>query len=147
MNIQVKPVSNENDLKTVFHIRHTVFVLEQQVSPEDEYDEFEVNSTHFLATVDGKPAGTARWRRTGRGIKLERFAVLPGRRRSGVGQSLLKAVLADIEKKLQENDTLLYLHAQLPAMPLYAKFGFVQDGDMFMECGILHYSMKKNIKA
>lgn len=145
MNIQVEPVNSEKDLQSVFHIREIVFVREQQVAPEEEYDEFEDKSTHFLASVNNEPAGTARWRRTKNGIKLERFAVLPEKRRFGVGQALVKAVLEDIEKELKGTQCTLYLHAQLPAIPLYAKFGFVQEGNLFMECGIAHYSMKKNI--
>lgn len=147
MMIEVSPVSNKRELELVFRIREIVFVKEQQVAPEEEYDEFEDHSTHFLATVNGEPAGTARWRRTNNGIKLERFAVLPEKRRTGVGQALVKAVLEDIGKKLDGAQCMLYLHAQLPAIPLYAKFGFIQEGDIFMECGIAHYSMKKNIKA
>jgi predicted GNAT family N-acyltransferase len=147
MNIEVREVSNKKELELVFRIRETVFVREQQVAPEDEYDEFEDHSTHFLATINGEPAGTARWRRTENGIKLERFAVLPEKRRTGIGQALVKAVLDDIAEKLGGAQCMLYLHAQLPAIPLYAKFGFIQKGDLFMECGIAHYSMIKNIKA
>lgn len=145
MNIKVISVITEKDLQTVFKIREMVFVKEQQVAPEEEYDEYEEISTHFLATMDGEPAGTARWRHTDNGIKLERFAVLQTMRGAGVGQALVKAVLEDISGKVKPPKKLLYLHAQLPAVPLYAKFGFIQEGDIFMECGIAHYSMKRNL--
>jgi|SRR5690606_20137605 len=137
-----KAVSKE-DLETVFQIREAVFVVEQKVAPEEEYDEFEKESTHFLATMDNSPAGTARWRRTEKGIKLERFAVLQPARGRGVGQALVKAVLEDITAHAGQEDTTLYLHAQLPAVSLYEKFGFQTEGDIFMECDIAHYAMKK----
>lgn len=141
--ITVAKVESEDGLKTVFNIRELVFVKEQKVSPEEEYDEFEEISSHFLARVDGVPAGTARWRPTAKGIKLERFAVLMPMRGMGVGQALVKGVLEDIADQKDHVAPLLYLHAQLPAVPLYEKFGFKKEGDIFMECGIAHFSMRR----
>jgi predicted GNAT family N-acyltransferase len=144
-NIAVTPVKSDEDLGKVFKIRETVFVIEQKVAPEEEYDEFEESSTHFLAKVDGEPAGTCRWRYTSGGIKLERFAVLRTMRGKGIGQALVKAALEDILVHEKTKDKLLYLHAQLPAVSLYEKFGFIKEGDIFMECGIAHYSMKRTL--
>lgn len=138
----VTKVLNKEDLETIFKIREEVFVIEQEVAPEEEYDEFEDTSIHFLARVDGNPAGTARWRFTDKGIKLERFAVLKKERGKGVGQALVKSVLEDIALHPEAKGKKLYLHAQLTAIPLYAKFGFKQVGDMFEECNILHYKME-----
>ncbi|HLT08144.1 MAG TPA: GNAT family N-acetyltransferase [Cyclobacteriaceae bacterium] len=144
--ITVDKVDEKQDLDKVFQIREEVFVKEQQVSPEEEYDKFEAISTHFLAKVDGQPAGTARWRKTPNGIKLERFAVLQSMRGKGVGQALVKAVLDDIVSHPNYKGELLYLHAQLTAVPLYEKFGFQKEGDIFMECNIAHYTMKKSTR-
>jgi len=137
MQVRVERVIQAEDLETVFSIRKIVFVEEQQVKEEDEYDEFEAESRHFLAKVDGKPAGTARWRSTPGGYKLERFAVLREFRRMGVGRALLQAVLND----LPDDDRTAYLHSQLQAMPLYAGAGFKAAGDLFYECDIPHYKM------
>ena len=142
--ITVEKVAIKKDLDAVFQIRETVFVKEQEVSPEEEYDEYESLSSHFLARVDGAPAGTARWRNTDKGIKLERFAVLKSMRGRGVGQALVKAVLEDISAQAENDGKLLYLHAQLTAVPLYEKFGFRKDGELFWECNIAHYAMKRN---
>lgn len=144
MAITVTKVRSREEMETVFDIRKKVFVVEQHVDPKEEYDEFETSSSHFLALVDGYPAGTSRWRFTGNGIKLERFAVLKSTRRQGVGQALVKAVLDDIAAEPEARGKPVYLHAQLPAVPLYRKFGFEREGDVFMECGIAHYTMKKN---
>lgn len=121
----------------VFEIRQRVFVEEQQVSREEEYDEHEDESMHYMLLVEKQPAGTARWRFTDKGIKLERFAVLPEFRNRGGGAALVKAVLNDVrpfERKI-------YLHAQVKAMPVYHREGFVAEGELFYEANIPHYKM------
>lgn len=142
MKPTVEKVTGNTALQEVFHIRELVFVVEQEVDPAEEYDEFEDTSTHFLAKLDGKPVGTARWRFTKNGVKMERFAVLQESRAKGVGQALVAAVLADIQATPEAEGKSKYLHAQLTAMPLYARFGFEKVGDMFEECNIQHYKME-----
>lgn len=142
MMLQVRKVSTEEELKEVFSIRKEVFVLEQKVASEDEYDEFEDTSNHFLAKLDQIPVGAARWRFTEKGIKLERFAVLKEVRGKGVGISLVQAVLRDIDSDPKNAGKTKYLHAQLSAVPLYNKFNFKKVGDIFEECNILHYKME-----
>lgn len=139
--IDVFPISAKSDMDAAFAIRRAVFVEEQHVPAEDEYDEFETESQHFLAYLDGQPVGTARWRRTSKGVKMERFAVLAPARRKGVGQALVRAVLDDIFSQQPEPIESIYLHAQVTAMPLYETFGFVAVGPQFDECGIQHYKM------
>lgn len=138
---------NEEELKTAFGIREKVFVDEQNVPAEDEYDEFETVARHFLAFFDSVPCGTARWRHTENGIKLERFAVLSGFRGQKVGSALVQAVLDDVYAKPGTAGKLIYLHAQLTAMPLYGKFGFRPVGEMFLECDIRHYKMILTMQA
>ncbi|MCC8425527.1 GNAT family N-acetyltransferase [Mucilaginibacter sp. UR6-11] len=134
--IQVKKVSDPASLEKVFAIRREVFVGEQNCPPELEW-EHEDESTHFLATVDDIPAGASRWRKTENGYKLERFAVLKPFRGLGVAQQLVKTVLAD----LPPDADYIYLNAQLLAMGLYEKFGFVKEGPQFEEAGIPHFKM------
>lgn len=142
MSIKVEKITRDDQLKTAFSIREKVFVIEQEVDPAEEYDEFENVSKHFLASLDGKPAGTARWRVTPNGVKLERFAVLGDARGKGVGQALVAGVLKDISENPEAAGKKKYLHAQLAAVPLYSKFGFEKVGDIFEECNILHYKMQ-----
>ncbi|GAB2606611.1 GNAT family N-acetyltransferase [Belliella aquatica] len=143
MSIKVEKAKTKEQFDAIFKIRKDVFVIEQEVDPAEEYDEFEDSSTHFLASVEGFPAGTARWRFTKNGIKLERFAVLKNMRGEGIGQALVQAVLSDIAESQESKGKLLYMHAQLPAIPLYAKFGFEKVGEMFEECNIKHFQMEK----
>ena len=136
--VEVKKVVDSAELEKVFGIRREVFVGEQNCPPELEW-EYEDESTHFLATVDGEPAGAARWRKTDKGYKLERFAVLQKFRGHGVGQALVQGVLND----LPEDATYVYMHAQVQAVSLYARFGFVKTGPKFEEAGIQHFKMER----
>jgi predicted GNAT family N-acyltransferase len=138
-NIEVNKVNSEDVLEKVFNIRRIVFVDEQNCPPELEWENEDV-STHFLATIDGEPIGACRWRKTDAGYKLERFAVLQAYRGRKVGQALVAAALAD----LPADANYIYLNAQLDAMGLYAKFGFVAEGDQFEEAGIQHFKMVKH---
>lgn len=143
MNTDFNPKVNsfKTDEKVLFEkarvIRDKVFVQEQNVAEEEEFDEFEDESLHYLLYVDNKAIGTARWRHIGNKVKLERFAVLKEYRGKGYGDFLVKTVLIDA---LKEGKT-IYLHAQLKAIPLYERSGFKKVGDLFMECDIEHYKM------
>jgi predicted GNAT family N-acyltransferase len=138
LQIEVKKTTDPAELEKVFAIRREVFVGEQNCPPELEW-EFEDESNHFLATIDGEPGGACRWRRTEKGYKLERFAVLKKFRGIGVGQELVKAVLAD----LPADAAYVYMHAQLGAISLYEKFNFEKIGPEFEEAGIRHFKMVK----
>lgn len=120
-----------------FEIRKKVFVEEQNVAEEDEFDEFEKSSIHYLLFDDSTPVATARWRFTHKGIKLERFAVLKEHRHSGFGQQILSSILDEVTQKNQ----LIYLHAQISALEFYKKNGFEIQGEQFTECNIEHYLM------
>jgi len=121
----------------VRQVRNEVFVLEQGVSECDEYDSFEGVATHYLIQKDGHNCGAARWRKTAKGIKLERFAVLEQYRGKEIGKHLVKEVLKDV---IGFNVT-IYLHAQIQVVDFYQKLGFMKVGDLFEEAGIKHYVM------
>ncbi len=137
MSIEVIRIDNDALLQQAFDIRVKVFVDEQGVDQRLEY-EYEDESTHFLALLGGKPIGTARWRKTDGGYKLERFAVLQAYRSSGAGAALLKAVLTDV----LPTDEKVYLNAQTQVVNFYAKYGFAPVGKEFEEAGIMHYKME-----
>jgi predicted GNAT family N-acyltransferase len=141
--IIVRKIQDKMDLESAMKIRYEVFVIGQNVPAEEEIDQYEGESFHFLALVNNTPVGAARWRFTGKGIKLERFAVLEKYRGKGVGSALVSAVLNDIDTHPRSDGKEQYLHAQLSAMRLYSKFGFTQEGSMFQECDIDHYKMTR----
>lgn len=142
MKFEVQKIKDEITLKKAFRIREEVFVKEQCVDPDEEYDAFENESSQFLAYQGQQEVGTARWRFTESGVKLERFAVLKPFRGIGVGQALVMAVLSDIQSHPDSLGKTIYLHGQVTAMGLYEKFGFQKTGDLFVECGIDHYLME-----
>ena len=142
-DFRVVEVQTEEQKEKLFAIRREVFVIEQEVAADEEFDEFEDSSVHFVALdAEQNPIGSARWRDTEKGSKMERFAVKKTWRRKGVASALVQAVLDDIEKK-KGTGNYLYMHAQLDAVPLYEKFGFEKKGEIFEECNILHYTMFK----
>src|SRR5580700_3660286 len=102
MSVTVQNVTDPTDLETVFAIRREVFVGEQNCPPELEW-EFEDESNHFLATIGGEPGGACRWRKTDKGYKLERFAVLKKFRGKGVGHKAFQD-----GKKMSKFEKLLF---------------------------------------
>jgi len=145
MKTRVIRAIDKKDIKCALNIRRKVFVEEQHVPEELEVDGHENECAHFLAVDEqGTPCGTARWRQTDNGIKLERFAVLKSHRNKGIGTYLVDSVLQDITKAFpQGTSPYLYLNAQVGAISLYEKFGFKKIGEMFTECGIQHFKMEK----
>ncbi len=121
-----------------FAIRRKVFVEEEGVDPGLEYDH-EEEAHHYLLLLNGKALATARWRETEKGIKLERFAVLPEFRNRGLGAIILKEVIKDVVPLGKT----IYLHSQLRAVPFYERNGFVKEGAVFYEAGMGHYLMRK----
>jgi len=140
--MNIRKVNTEAERQQAFVIREKVFVKEQQVAPEEEYDEYDETATHFVAYDEREQAcGTARWRVTDKGIKLERFAVLDSHRNQGAGNALLLAILDDINQSAKNSSDSIYLHAQTTALPFYEKYGFRKVGDEFEECHIRHFKM------
>jgi predicted GNAT family N-acyltransferase len=123
--------------REIFAIRSEVFVEEQEVDRKEEFDAYEESSMHYLGSLNGKPAGTARWRITNKGIKLERFAVLKPLRNNGIAAAVLENVLRDVVPLGQR----VYLHAQVSAVGFYEKYGFKKEGPMFSEANIDHFVM------
>ena len=119
------------------NIRKKVFIVEQKVDPEIEY-EFEEEGNYYLLYFDKEPIATARWRETEKGIKLERFAMLKEFRNKGLGSILLKEILKDV---IQINKT-IYLHSQVIAVNYYKRAGFIEKGDHFFEADIEHVLME-----
>jgi len=117
------------------HIRQTVFVEEQHVPEELEWDELDAVSSHFLARVDSTPAATARLTPNG---QIGRMAVLPPFRHRGLASSLLLAVLAEARLRGQKR---IFLHAQVQVVDFYRRYGFTAEGEVFLDAGIEHCAM------
>lgn len=117
-------------------IRKTVFIDEQNVPVELEWDGLDADCFHVLAVeAGGKPIGTARLQLNGH---IGRMAVLKEWREQGVGSALLRRLLTEIgNREVQQ----AVLNAQTDAVRFYQKFGFQIVGDEFMDAGIPHVHM------
>lgn len=136
--VRVRPAVGADDQAAAFALRTRVFVEEQGVPAALEHDALDALSRHVLAVdADGHAIGTGRLAPDGR---IGRLAVRVGRRGQGVGEALLHALL-DTARGLGLRAT--YLHAQLQAMTLYARAGFVAEGPRFEEAGIVHRTMRR----
>lgn len=121
-------------------VRKQVFVEEQHVPESFEWDGLDDRCTHVLAeTEDGMAVGTARLLPDGH---IGRMAVVNPWRGRGIGRRLLEALLSEAKKRGVE---IAYLHAQTTAIPFYEKSGFVVYGDEFIEAGIPHRCMKRDL--
>lgn len=141
MKYKVLEADSDYLLRKSFEVRQLVFVNEQGV-PESIVHEDLDRSAHYFVAIDLEVnvLGTARWRKTSEGVKLERFAVLPAHRNKGLGGDLLKSILNDVKSKFGSG-ILIYLNAQLKAISFYRHRGFLPVGSRFMEANITHQRM------
>jgi predicted GNAT family N-acyltransferase len=118
-------------------VRQAVFIGEQNVPLELEWDEFDAISQHALAeSPQGEPVGTGRLLPDGH---LGRMAVLREWRGLGVGTGLLRHL---VEAARQAGLSQVVLHAQSHAIGFYTRHGFVAQGEEFLEAGIPHRAMR-----
>lgn len=134
---RVEPAAFQDTLADLRAVRDEVFVREQNVPVEIERDALDPLSRHVIARdADGRAIGTGRltpdqW--------IGRMAVVAGWRNRGVGEALLKALLEQARELAWPEVT---LHAQVPAIPFYARQGFLPYGPRFSEAGLAHQSMR-----
>jgi len=122
--------------KDAHAVRYAVFVQEQKIPAELEWDVMDVQCLHAVAYDDNKQAiGTGRLLPDGH---IGRMAVLASARSSGVGAAILRTLM---EQAKLRGDKLVQLNAQQSAEPFYAREGFARDGEIFMEAGIAHICM------
>tara|TARA_Y100000748_G_scaffold138411_1_gene116055 strand:+ start:69 stop:497 length:429 start_codon:yes stop_codon:yes gene_type:complete len=136
MDVQLNIVKTNDEKNLALNIRREVFIKGLNIPEHLEIDSNEESSKYILAKVDGKSVGTARWRKTDEGMKLERFAVLNDYRSIGVGTMMTKFILNQLK-----NSKLIYLNAQESAILFYEKLGFKPIGPRFREVNIEHQKM------
>ena len=118
-------------------VREEVFVVEQRVPLEMEWDEHDAACRHAIAiAASGESIGTARLLREGR---IGRMAVRKAWRGRGVGAALMRALLDEARAAGMAE---IALHAQAHAAGFYRRFGFSARGEPFEEAGIPHVEMR-----
>jgi len=144
MNIAIGTTNDRSLYEDALHVRRLVFIEEQNVPEEEEIDEFEQESLHFVLYDDEKPVAAGRLRFIDEGVgKIERICVLPSYRGRGAGRMMMKA----IEQHAKTTGaSKVKLNAQTHAEPFYQKLGYETVSDIFMDAGIPHVAMVKPLK-
>lgn len=120
-------------------IRRLVFIEEQRVPQEEEWDGRDPECRHFLALHDTLPLGTARLLPD---AHIGRVAVLAQARGLGIGAALMRAA---IESARRDGHACVELAAQTHALAFYEHLGFMAFGDEFLDAGIPHRNMRLDL--
>ncbi len=136
--LRVRDADFTADFASIRHVRSTVFIDEQQVPRELEFDDRDAHCRHVLAFDGDAPIGTGRLDLE-YGCKVGRVAVVATHRRSRVGQAIMRR-LHDIAREHQQAH--LWCNAQLTAVPFYEGLGYRSVGPTFVEAGIDHVRME-----
>lgn len=135
IHFTVRTADWPEDAEALRRVRQQVFVVEQKVPSELEWDGEDEGSHHLLAMdANAEPIGTARLLPTG---QVGRMAVLKDWRGRGVGSAMLNQLL-DIRSETSP----LFLNAQVHAVSFYKRLGFHPVGEVFDEAGIDHVRME-----
>ncbi|MDI7742086.1 GNAT family N-acetyltransferase [Lysinibacillus fusiformis] len=143
--MEILRIKTQEQLEEAFVIRKVVFVAEQKVPLEDEFDEFDTLKSeceHILILDSDNSVGTARLREVAGVGKLERICVLKPFRNLGLG----KVIVHELENIAKEKGLKsVKLHGQTRAEGFYQNLGYETASDVFMEDGIPHVLMTKNL--
>jgi len=121
-------------------IRFAIFVGEQNVPPGIELDDMDAKSVHAIAYApDGTAVGTGRLLPDG---QIGRMAVVKEWRRQGVGAAILEAL---VEEARRRGHTEVVVSGQLQVAEFYRDHGFVAEGKVYQEAGILHQKMRRKL--
>ena len=138
MGINVKLGDWREQQSQAYAIRKDVFVLEQKVPDELEWDDMDAKCLHAVACNEsGQAVGTGRLLPDGH---IGRMAVLSTARNAGVGGLLLEQLMLAAK---QRGDKRVMLSAQIRAAGFYSRYGFEIVGDEYLEAGIAHINMEK----
>ena len=140
MGVRVELMPWEKAQPAAAPIRFAIFVGEQDVPAGIELDDMDAQCLHALAyDAEGKAIGTGRLLPDGR---IGRMAVVKEWRRRGVGAEILEALVAEAKRRGHAE---VKLSAQLRAAEFYRAHGFVAEGKVYEEAGILHQTMRRTL--
>lgn len=137
--LKVEQIKWQDEKSHLRHIRTTVFVEEQNVPEELEWDEHDDSCVHVLASFGSEVVATGRLLETG---QIGRMAVLKNYRKKGVGSKMLEKILS-IANSMKFKS--VFLNSQLDAIGFYNRFGFKEEGGVFDDAGIPHKRMTKQL--
>lgn len=132
-------IAETRDIATCRALRRIVFIEEQGVSEADELDDKDDEAIHLLATLNGKPVGSARLLVVGEIGKIGRVCVLNEARGTGLGAALMRAAVDRFRQVA--GVAKVKLGAQTHALGFYERLGFTAHGPEFDDAGIPHREM------
>ncbi|TQS75792.1 GNAT family N-acetyltransferase [Ornithinibacillus gellani] len=139
----IRIAETPSELNQAYQVRMDVFVKEQHVPVELEMDEHDKEAIHFVGYVDNTPVAASRLRFVDTYGKLERICVRAEQR----GQSFGKQIILRMEEQLKENGySTAKLNAQTHALEFYHRLGYEVISEEFMDAGIPHVTMVKQLK-
>ena len=145
MKIEVRRAdyASQDERDIIQDIRTRVFILEQNVTSEEDVDGLDGSAIHLIAYANGKPVGTARMLELESGsAKIGRMAVLKAYRDKGAGSALLRR-LVEMARAMGMKE--VELGAQLKAAGFYESLGFKAEGPVFMDARIEHRKMRMKL--
>jgi predicted GNAT family N-acyltransferase len=140
-NLKVEVVKWIDGYDSLTMIREKVFIEEQKVTSQLEWDGMDKEAIHFLAFKDEKAIGCARALVIEYCMQLGRIAVLKEYRGKGIGSALIEKAMTTA--KLNQLSA-IYISAQCHAIDFYKKFGFEVTSDIYLDAEILHRDMTLN---
>jgi len=138
-NLKIEIVKWIDEHESLTMIREKVFIKEQKVTPQLEWDGIDEKAIHFLVYKDEKAIGCARALVIENHMQLGRMAVLKEYRGEGIGSHLIEKAVTTA--KLNQLSS-IYISAQCHAIDFYKKFGFKVTSDIYLDAEIPHRDMK-----
>lgn len=131
--------TDKSSKKHTIALRWDVFVVEQNVPSEEEFDSYDATLPFYEAWDDDEIVGTSRVKLVNNKVaKIERLVVHKNRRGEGIGHMIMDKILEDYKAKGVNEFT---LSAQVQAIPFYERKGFKAHGDEYLDAGIPHKDM------
>ncbi len=145
--IWVKAAENQKELEQCLLLRRKIFTEEKGISAEievDEEDHLQSKCEHFLVFLGENPVGACRCRYIGTNkVKIQRFCVLQDYRRRAVGKNFIKA----LESYYQKRGVLwIEIDSKYGVSIFYQKCGYQIRSKVFIEAGVQHVKMEKEIR-
>jgi predicted GNAT family N-acyltransferase len=137
-NLKIEIVKWIDGLSQLKNIREKVFIQEQKVTPQLEWDGMDEKAIHFLVFNDKAAIGCARAIVIKDHMQLGRMAVLKEYRGQGIGSALIEKAMTIA--KLNQLSA-IYISAQCHAIDFYKKFGFEVTSDIYLDAEIPHRDM------
>jgi predicted GNAT family N-acyltransferase len=134
-NLKIEIVKWIDGLSQLKNIRDKVFIQEQKVTPQLEWDGMDEKAIHFLVFNDKAAIGCARAIVIKDHMQLGRMAVLKEYRGQGIGTALIEKAMTTA--KLNQLSA-IYISAQCHAIDFYKKFGFEVTSDIYLDAEIPH---------